>query len=55
MAFFVLCKTCKLSFEEMDEMTIGMCIDYIEEYLDLQSGEKKESNRKANQGDFDIF
>lgn len=55
MAFFLLCKQCKLSYEEMDQMTIGMCLEYVEEYLELHSGNKKESVRNASQNDFDSF
>jgi hypothetical protein len=35
-------------------MTIGMCIDYIDEYLE-QSKPAKERTRKARQSDFDSF
>jgi hypothetical protein len=35
-------------------MDIGMCIDYIDEFID-QSDPKKERKRKATQNDFDAF
>jgi histidyl-tRNA synthetase len=35
-------------------MTIGMCLDYIEEYFD-QEKPAKERKRKAKQADFDSF
>lgn len=38
----------------MEIMTIGMCLDYIEEYLDFNNP-KRVRNRKATQKDFDQF
>jgi len=38
----------------MEIMTIGMCLDYIEEYVDM-GNPKKSRNRKASQSDFDSF
>lgn len=35
-------------------MTIGMCLDYAEEYIN-QRDPKKEKVRKAKQSDFDSF
>jgi hypothetical protein len=35
-------------------MTIGMCLDYIEEFLEQQQPQKEKS-RKATQADFDSF
>lgn len=35
-------------------MTIGSCLDYIEEYSEDAKPKKKKS-RKANQADFDAF
>lgn len=41
----------------MEEMTIGDCLDYIQEYCDNQKkqGGKKTNVRKADQSDFDTF
>lgn len=37
-------------------MTIGMCLDYIDEYVDLNNPKKQQSkSRKASQKDFDAF
>ena len=37
-------------------MTIGMCLDFIDEYADLNNPKKQKSkSRKANQKDFDSF
>jgi hypothetical protein len=35
-------------------MTIGMALDYVEEYID-QTSDPKEKPRKATQADFDSF
>lgn len=35
-------------------MTIGMCLDYMEEYVDLNNP-KKQKVRKATQSDYDNF
>ena len=52
-----VCKQCGLTTEEMEEMTIGDCLDFIQEFVDNQkkTGEKKEKVRKATQKDFDSF
>nr|DAF56174.1 MAG TPA: hypothetical protein [Siphoviridae sp. ctL4w2] len=39
----------------MEEMTIGDCLDYVQEYIDNQKKESKSSVRKATQEDFDSF
>jgi len=38
----------------MENMTVGMCLDYMQEYIDM-SNPKKTRNRRANQKDFDSF
>ncbi|MDM5352590.1 hypothetical protein QUF65_17325 [Lysinibacillus sphaericus] len=55
--FLVLCKECKLSHDDLETMTFGMCLDYIEEYLEMKNPNKKakKSVRKATQEDFDSF
>jgi len=35
-------------------MTIGMCLDYIDEYIEMNKPDKEKS-RKATQADFDKF
>lgn len=49
-----MCRKAKLNNEDMEIMTIGMCLDYIEEYVDMNNP-KKVKNRKASQSDFDAF
>ncbi|PFA84000.1 hypothetical protein CN400_16460 [Bacillus thuringiensis] len=37
-------------------MTIGDCLDYIDEYVELRNPKKEQENtRKASQSDFDSF
>jgi len=38
----------------MEDMTIGDCIDYIEEYIEMNKP-SKEKRRQATQADFDKF
>lgn len=53
------CKQVGLSFEEMDLMTLGGCLDYIQEYIDNNrrdsKGNRIQKPRKANQADFNAF
>lgn len=39
----------------MEEMTIGDCLDYIQEYIDQRKKDQKKNVRKATQEDFDSF
>ncbi len=37
-------------------MTIGDCLDYIDEYVEIQNPQKKkDKTRKAKQSDYDAF
>jgi hypothetical protein len=38
----------------MEEMTFGMCIDFIDEYIEIRNPEKSKE-RKASQADMDSF
>lgn len=53
--FLFLCKKVELSKDDIEDMTIGMCIDYMEEVIDRNSTESKGKSRKATQADFDSF
>lgn len=44
-----------LTSEDMEEMTIGDCLDYVQEYIDNQKRDEKQVARKATQEDFDNF
>lgn len=52
--FLFLCKKVDLDKSDMEDMTIGMCIDYMEEVVNINSPDKKKC-RKATQADFDSF
>jgi len=43
-----------LSLDDLEEMSIGMCLDFIEEYIEMQKP-SKDKTRKASQKDFDLF
>ncbi|HFJ9448154.1 TPA: hypothetical protein ACGW2Y_005203, partial [Bacillus tropicus] len=54
--FLALCYSCKLSKEDLEDMTIGDCLDYIDEYVELRNPKKEQENtRKATQDDFNNF
>jgi hypothetical protein len=36
-------------------MTVGNCLDYVQEYIDAQNPKKEKRSRKAKQADFDSF
>lgn len=52
--FLALCYKCGLTRLDLDDMTLGMCFDYIQEYLELEKP-KEPIVRTANQNDFDAF
>ena len=54
-SFLVACKRSQLSIQEMDLMTVGMCLDYAFEYAGLNKEDERGAIRKANQKDFDSF
>ncbi|UTI44739.1 hypothetical protein [Niallia sp. RD1] len=55
--FQALCYKCKLTRADLEDMTIGDCLDYIDSYVELMNPKKKKKNkaRKAKQNDFDKF
>lgn len=52
-----MCKKIGLDRADLEEMNIGQCLDYLQEWVENnQSDEDKEvSSRKATQADFDNF
>jgi hypothetical protein len=52
--FLFLCYKCGLTKADLEDMTIGMCLDYVEEYIE-RNKPKKHQIRKATQSDFDRF
>lgn len=56
--FLLACKVRGLSVAEMDELNLGLIIDYIYAYDDMQglsNKVKKDNVRAATQADFDTF
>jgi len=49
------CKMAGLTLDDMELMTIGECLDYIENYVEIKAGKQEEKTRKATQEDFDAF
>lgn len=49
------CKLVGLTLDDMEYMTIGQCLDYVDEYFHLKNGDKEETIRSAKQADFDSF
>jgi hypothetical protein len=49
-----MCYQCQLTNSDLEIMTIGNCLDYLQEYLDLKNP-KRVVKRKASQKDFDAF
>ena len=54
-SFFLTCKLAGLTINDMEYMTIGECLDYVENYVDIKSGKPETTIRKATQDDFDAF
>jgi hypothetical protein len=52
--FLALCYQCKLTLADLELMTIGMCIDYIDEFIEIRKP-PKHKKVKANQSHFDAF
>lgn len=52
-----MCRQVNLHGDDMDNMTVGMCLDYMEEFIEQQNPnhKRKKKERKATQADFDAF
>ena len=53
--FLFLCKKAELSISDLELMTIAMCLDDIDAYIEFNSDNNKKKVRKATQEDFDNF
>jgi len=53
-SFILLCRKCDLYRADLEDMTVGMCLDYIEEYIKMNKPNNKKV-RTASQADFDNF
>lgn len=54
-SFFMTCKIVGLTLDDMEYMTIGQCLDYVDEYFRIRNGDKEDAPRKGKQADFDAF
>lgn len=52
--FLFLCKKVELSKDELEDMTIGMCLDFMDKWIEMNDTETQKT-RKATQSDFDSF
>jgi hypothetical protein len=50
----VCCYKARLTLADLEIMEIGMCLDYIDEWIE-QSKSADQKTRKASQNDFDSF
>lgn len=54
--FLFLCKKVKLNKDDMEDMTIGMCLDYMDYLTEINNTDRRsDKSRKATQSDFDSF
>jgi len=49
--YLVLCHECKLSHDDLETMTIGMVLDYIDEYIDTHNPDKKKNEKVIEYAD----
>ncbi|MEK4655942.1 MULTISPECIES: hypothetical protein [Bacillus] len=52
--FLALCYKSKLTYADLETMTVGDCFDYISEFAEMENPQK-DKVRKANQKDYDSF
>lgn len=50
-----MCKQVGLEYDDVENMTIGACMDYIHEWVERNGGNKEEKTRVATQEDMDSF
>ncbi|RPJ97292.1 hypothetical protein CW357_01095 [Rummeliibacillus sp. TYF005] len=55
--YLALCRSTKLEHADMELMTIGMCLDYIDEYNEIHNPKEQKENkpRKATQADIEAL
>ena len=56
-SFFYVCKQAGLTMADLEDMNIGQCLDFIQEWVENndKDGNSKVSTRKATQDDFNNF
>lgn len=52
--FQVICYQAQLTLADLEIMSIGNCLDYVQEWVEAHNPNKKRV-RKARQADFDNF
>ena len=53
--FILMCREVGITAEDEESMTIGMILNYIDEYFEFKNPDKKPKVRAATQADFDRF
>lgn len=38
-----MCRECGLSFDDLENMTMGMALDYIDEYIEMKNPNNKKN------------
>jgi hypothetical protein len=51
----VIGKRAGLSFDEMNELTVNDLLKYVNIYVDMETGKRKQRRRMATQADIDAF
>jgi hypothetical protein len=51
----VIGKRAGLSFEEINELTVNDLLKYVNIYVDMETGKRKQRRRMATQADIDAF
>ena len=52
--FQVICYQAQLTLSDLEIMSIGNCLDYVDEWIEAHNPKRKRV-RKAKQADFDNF
>lgn len=50
-----MCKKVGIDNDDLEYMTLGMCLDYIDEFIEQTNPNRENPARKASQVDFDSF
>ena len=53
--FLIMCKDVGLTNDDLESMTLGMCLDFIDEYLQVKHPDQKPKFINAQQAHFDKF
>ena len=53
--FLAICYKCGLTNDDLEHMTYGDCVDYINAYVELHEEKPMQEAREATQEDIDRF